>query len=281
VGVKGGKESALARAPGSPRDAAGRRAATPAEVVWHDVECGAYRADLALWRELAAGAGDPILDVGAGTGRVALALARAGHAVTALDRAPVLLDALRERARGLPVQAVQGDACSFALARADYGLCIVPMQTIQLLGGPESRAKFLRLARAHLRPGGTLACAILGELDCFDCSDGTIGPSADRATCDGLLYLSRAIRVAETPRGVVIERERRVLAEHAPAPRWPFPAEGGAPEGAAERDVIELDRVTVAQLRSEGAEAGFEPLATRELAATDEHIGSSVVVLGA
>ena len=54
-------------------------------VAWHDVECGGYRADLPLWLELAAAAGGPVLDVGAGTGRVALELARAGHDVTALD----------------------------------------------------------------------------------------------------------------------------------------------------------------------------------------------------
>ena len=44
-------------------------------VVWHDVECGHYGADLALWDELAAREPGPVLDVGAGTGRVALALA--------------------------------------------------------------------------------------------------------------------------------------------------------------------------------------------------------------
>ncbi len=49
------------------------QAAADAAVVWHDIECSAYRADLPLWRELAAEYGDPILDVGAGTGRVALA----------------------------------------------------------------------------------------------------------------------------------------------------------------------------------------------------------------
>ena len=57
----------------------------PAEVVWHDLECGSYRADLPLWRDLAERHGDPILDVGAGTGRVSLDLAQAGHRVTALD----------------------------------------------------------------------------------------------------------------------------------------------------------------------------------------------------
>ncbi len=255
--------------------------ATPAEVVWHDLECGAYCADLALWRELAEQASGPILDVGAGSGRVTLELARAGHEVTALDAAPALLAALRDRAGGLTVETVQADARSFELARKDYALCIVPMQTIQLLGGPSGRMQFLRRARAHLRPGGLLACAILGELDPFDCREDGIGPAAERTTLEGSLYLSRAIRVAETGERVVIERERRVLSEHAPPPSWPFRREQDEREGLAERNVIELDTVTVAALLREGAETGLQPQPTRELGATDEHVGSSVVMLHA
>ena len=256
-------------------------ATTPAEVVWHDLECGAYRADLALWLELAAQAGGPILDVGAGAGRVALELARAGHAVTALDSAPALLAALRDRAGGLAVETVQADARCFELERKDYSLCIVPMQTIQLLGGAGGRMRFLRRARAHLRRGGLLACAILGELDPFDCTQGGIGPAAERATLAGSLYLSRALRVVETGERVVIERERRILPEHAPAPSWPFRREQGERDGLAERDVIELDAISAAVLLEEGAEAGLQPQPTRELPPTDEHVGSSVVMLRA
>jgi 2-polyprenyl-3-methyl-5-hydroxy-6-metoxy-1,4-benzoquinol methylase len=65
------------------------------EVIWHDIECGGYDLDLPLWRELATREGSPILDVGAGTGRVALDLARRGHEVVALDLSAGLLDALR------------------------------------------------------------------------------------------------------------------------------------------------------------------------------------------
>ncbi len=253
----------------------------PAEVVWHDLECGAYRADLALWRELASQADGPILDVGAGTGRVTLELLRAGHAVTALDSAPALLAVLRERAGELKMETVPADARSFELAREDFALCIVPMQTIQLLGGRAGRMQFLRRARTHLRPGGVLASAILGELDPFDCSDGSIGPAAERTKRDGRLYLSRAIRVAETDETVVIERERRILSEHAEPPSWPFPREHEQDDGARERNVIELDRLTVTTLRREGAEAGLQPQPTIELAQTDEHVGSSVVMFGA
>src|SRR5208283_2096223 len=56
----------------APREDAG----PPDAVVWHDLECGTYRADLPLWRELARDAGvGPILEIGAGSGRVSLDLA--------------------------------------------------------------------------------------------------------------------------------------------------------------------------------------------------------------
>jgi SAM-dependent methyltransferase len=258
---------------------------TPAEVVWHELECGSYRADLALWRELADVADGPVLDVGAGIGRVTLELAGAGHQVAALDSDAALLSALRERAsaRALAVETVHADARSFGLPRADFALCIVPMQTIQLLGGATGRMQFLRRAHAHLHPGGVLACAILGELDPFDCSRSGIGPPAEHTRRDGLLYVSRAIRVAEGEDTVTIERERRILSERADPPSWPFPREQERKrlDGAPERNVIELDRLTVATLLHEGAGVGLQPRPTIELAPTDEHVGSSVVMLGA
>ena len=70
-------------------------------VAWHDTECGSYDADLPLWRELA-GAG-PVLDVGAGTGRVALDLAARGASVTALDVEPAFGRAETIELGGRPV----------------------------------------------------------------------------------------------------------------------------------------------------------------------------------
>ena len=122
------------------------------EAIWHDLECGSYAEDLSFWRQLAAKTGGPVLDVGAGTGRVTLELARAGLSVVALDLDDQLLEVLRERAWDLDVRTVVGDAQAFWVGDR-FALCIVPMQTVQLLGGPDGRQAFLECARSQLEPG--------------------------------------------------------------------------------------------------------------------------------
>src|SRR5205807_1746039 len=102
-------------------------------------------------------------EIGAGTGRVSLDLARRGHAVTALDRDAELLAALSERAAGLPIEVAVADARDFDLGRR-FALCLVPMQTLQILGGAAGRARFWRRARAHLEPGGLLAATVVTGL---------------------------------------------------------------------------------------------------------------------
>lgn len=255
-----------------PADTAGP---TPAHVVWHDLECGGYRVDLPLWHELAAQAGGPILDVGAGTGRVSLELARRGHTVTAVDLDAVLLQSLRARAKalGLQIETVCADARSFDLHRRDFALCVAPMQTVQLLGGAAARVAFLRRAREHLREDATIACAILTDVEPFDCAQGSVGPVAERAHVDGRLFLSRAVRVSELVDAVEIERDRRVVEERT--------GRGDAAQPPPERNLIKLDRVDAGQLEREARDAGLRAVARHEVAATEEHVGSVVVVLGA
>jgi SAM-dependent methyltransferase len=248
-----------------------------AEVIWHDLECGSYRADLPLWRELAERCGDPILDVGAGSGRVALDLAAAGHRLTALDLDPDLLGALRDRSGELSVQTVCADARSFELSRRDFALCLVPMQTLQLLGDATERAAFLRCARAHLRPGGLLACSIVTELDPFDAADGSPGPTPERSSVAETVYISQAISVRVLPRRIVIERSRRSISPDARDRGDP----GSADKPVVERNVIELARVSTTELEREGLEVGFRPEPALVIEPTDEHVGSAVVMLRA
>jgi SAM-dependent methyltransferase len=260
------------------------------QVIWHDLECGGYDADLALWRELADGshdgsAADPILEIGAGSGRVALDLARAGHRVTALDLDRRLLDALSTRAAGAEVDVVCADARTFDLGRRDFGLCLVPMQTVQLLGGKAGRAAFLRRVRAHLRPGGVLACAIVSDFQSFDCTRGGDGPPPDLVRHGAVDYVSRPIRVSVTKDRVVLERTRRILPEgrerSSEGANRLLHLNARSPTTAAERDVIELDLVSVEQLEREGVAAGLRRAGARSVEATDEYLGSDVVVLHA
>ena len=58
--------------------------------------------------EALADAGGSVLDVGAGTGRASLPLARLGHPITAVERSGGMLAGLRDLAAGLPVEVVEG-----------------------------------------------------------------------------------------------------------------------------------------------------------------------------
>jgi SAM-dependent methyltransferase len=243
-------------------------------VIWHDLECGGYDADLPLWRALAATSDDsspagPILEVGAGTGRVALDLAAAGHEVIALDVDRRLLDALGTRATRMAVETVCADARTFELGRRDFVLCLAPMQTVQLLGGEAGRIEFLRRARAHLRPGGLLACAIVTEFELFDGILGEDSPTAETVRLDGIEYVSRAIRICESDGSVLIERARQILRGERARP------------GGGEHDVIALDLLSVEQLEREGIAAGLHPAAAGRIEATDEYVASDVVMLRA
>lgn len=246
-------------------------------VVWHDLECGAYRADLPLWRELAeeARCGEhpaTILDVGAGSGRVTLDLTRAGHRVSALDSDQELLAALQRRADGDSLEIIHADARDFALGNRDFDLCIVPMQTIQLLGGSDGRARFLRCARAHLRPRSLLACAIVTELEPFDAELEGRGPSPELSRVGDQLYMSRALSVRVNRQRIRIERVRTITHE----------ADSGETRlPTRERNVIELDRLSALRLRREGLQAGLKDAGARTVAATSEHVGSTVVMLRA
>lgn len=224
-------------------------------VVWHDVECGAYRADLPLWLELAQGAEGRILEVGAGTGRVAIPLARAGHDVTALDLDPDLLAALAARA-DLPT--VLADATGFTLP-GDFDLITVPMQTIQLL---DDRDGFFASARRALRPGGRLAVAIATDLESYDGAPPL--PEPDLGEDDGWTYVSQPVAVRVDGERAEIERVRERI--------------GPVGERETERDVIRLRVVTAGGLAEEAARHGLEAVELRRIPATDEHVGSEVVI---
>jgi SAM-dependent methyltransferase len=229
-------------------------------VIWHDLECGGYRADLGYWLALARRHDGPVLDIGAGTGRVALALARAGKAVIALERDRALAAELRRRAAGLPLEVVRADACEFTPGRA-VSLAVVPMQTVHLL---ERRDAFLRCARAALRNGGTLAVALLGAgVEPFE-----VELPPDEVALDGVRYESAPTALRRLEAGTVVIERRR--SRHR--------ADAGV---CSELDRVTLHPCDAATLTREAAQAGFAPAGVDLIGPTHDHAGSEIVRLEA
>ena len=233
-------------------------------VVWHDVENGGYAADLPLWRELAREADGPILDLGAGTGRVALDLAEAGHEVTALDTDRALLGELARRAgeRGVDVACIAADARRLA-PMGPFALVMAPMQFVQILGGASAREEMLAGSVACLRPGGIFAAAI-SNLDEAVAAEDAAPPLPDVGERRGWIYSSLPLDVRPEPGGVAVEWLRQKV----------------SPAGALseERHTQMLDSLDPGEFERETARHGLIPEARHEVSETPAYIGSTVVV---
>jgi SAM-dependent methyltransferase len=135
----------------------------------YDFEYRDQTADVAWYRELAqARAGDgPVVELGAGTGRITLPLARAGHRVIAVDRMLRMLDRLRLKLADEPVEvaaridAVEADIASLPLDDSSVPLVIAPFNVLQHLYRWQDLLACFREVRRVLVPGGTFGFDVL------------------------------------------------------------------------------------------------------------------------
>lgn len=119
------------------------------------------RGDVAFYRDLAQRANGKVLEIGVGTGRIAVDLAKAGIRVTGLDLSAAMLAIAAEKAAASGVarrlRLEFGDMRNFDLGRQKFGLVIVPYRAFQLLLTPEDQLAALAAFRRHLRRNGILA----------------------------------------------------------------------------------------------------------------------------
>lgn len=127
---------------------------------YYDALHASLNDDVGLLLSLAAN-GDPILELGCGTGRLLLPLARAGYRVVGLDRSMPMLRYARNRLRQAPqsvrrrVDLFCADMGEFALAREQFALALIPYNTLMHLDA-SALVSTCSNARRHLAPDGQL-----------------------------------------------------------------------------------------------------------------------------
>ena len=132
----------------------------------YDLISAPYDEDLGWYRELAAEAGDRVLELACGSGRVLVPLARAGCSVVGVDVSPPMLALARERlAAAGPevagrVRLVESAMGALALDE-QFDLAIIAARSFAYLLTREDQQRALRTIAAHLRPGGLLALDLL------------------------------------------------------------------------------------------------------------------------
>jgi SAM-dependent methyltransferase len=175
------------------RGTAGARAETPAEAVarLYDLDLADDPGDLDLWTALAARADGAILELMAGSGRIAVRLAEEGHAVTAVDLDAAMLARARRRAAAAGpdvegrLELVLADVVGLDLGPSPgaaasarrFGLAFIALNSILLLPGRAAQQAAWEALAAHLAPGGVAAV------------DTWLPDAHDLARYDGRLHL--------------------------------------------------------------------------------------------
>jgi len=158
----------------------------------YDLDLADDPGDLDLWTALAARAEGPVLELMAGSGRLAVPLAAEGHLVTAVDDDPAMLARARRRAAaaGPDVESrlrlVEADVVGLDLrseaGRGDepgpaFGLAFIALNSILLLAGRAAQRAAWEALAGHLAPGGIAAV------------DTWLPDAHDLARYDGRLHL--------------------------------------------------------------------------------------------
>jgi SAM-dependent methyltransferase len=239
--------------------AADRLPEAPAEALarLYDLDLVDDPGDLDLWSALAAEAGGPVLELMAGSGRLAVPLAADGHDVTAVDvDAAMLARAGRRAAAAGPdaearLELVLDDVVGLELAPGPTGprrfaLAFIALNSILLLPSREAQRAAWGALAAHLEPGGIAAV------------DAWLPDAHDLARYDGRLHLEYHRADPESGRWVT----KTAAAQHDSATQTvaltTIYEEGdpGQPAGRwVRRDVVRL--VTAEELRAMAEAAGL------------------------
>jgi SAM-dependent methyltransferase len=160
----------------------------------YDRWCAGVDHDIPFYVLACEGVEGPVIELGAGSGRIAVELARHGHRVIALDAAPAMLAEAERRAQryGVELETVVGDLREPpGLPAADRVLA--PFRTFMHLAGDDERRRALAAAGSLLAPGGRFV------FDVFEPTAADIRATHDR-------WIHRREGISERPLWDVEER---------------------------------------------------------------------------
>jgi SAM-dependent methyltransferase len=121
----------------------------------------AGRGDVASYVNAVKEFGEPVLELGCGSGRVTFAIAQAGFKITGVDLSPQMLAKAEQKMAEAPeetrarVKLVQGNMTNFDLGE-QFRLVIIPFRPFQHLLEVQQQLDCLERVRKHLEPGGRL-----------------------------------------------------------------------------------------------------------------------------
>lgn len=127
---------------------------------YYDADYRHYTDDLTAIADLAAEQGDPILELGCGTGRALIPLAAAGHVVTGIDISPALLQRVRDKMEGTNyashITLYEADLRTFDLPAKNFAFAFCTSNTLMHLTTQADQLAVLRNTHRHLRSGARL-----------------------------------------------------------------------------------------------------------------------------
>jgi len=208
------------------------------------------RRDVAFWQRLAAAQDGPVLELGCGTGRIAVPVARAGARIVGIDRSEEMLARARKRIVrtrvGGRLTLVRGDIRALPFtARTKFGAVLAAYGILQSLTRERDLARTFESVARVLRRGGLFAIDVVPDLPKWDEYRNRISLSG-RHGRHGTLTLVATVRQARATRLTIFDQEYR---------------ERRGDHRRVHRFSLTFRTLTVTQLKRRLERAGFRGLA--------------------
>lgn len=165
--------------------------------------------DVGFYAGLASSVGGPVLEIGCGTGRIAIPMARGGVSVVAVDRSEAMLakfaarlDGEEDGVRGR-IETVRADAVTLDLGSARFPMAAMPFNFLMLIPDVADERRLLQTVARHLEPGAVLALDVMNPLHLSPRAESRHQPSWPRLNPEtGNTYIRHTAQTAIDERQV-------------------------------------------------------------------------------